>query len=128
MGGSNAEKATVVTPISQPMSLPPYEPEFEVSFSGEDDSMDPRNISTARKWLIVSIITSTSVCVACSSSIFSSAYLQIEAEFHVSETIATLGLTLFVAGLGLSPMILAPLSEVRSTSLIASCCSYSHGL
>ena len=33
------------------------------------------------------------------------------AEFGNSETVATLGLTLFVAGLGLSPMVLGPLSE-----------------
>ncbi|KAK9427775.1 major facilitator superfamily domain-containing protein [Lipomyces doorenjongii] len=32
-------------------------------------------------------------------------------EFHVSETVATLGLTSFVCGLGLGPALLAPLSE-----------------
>jgi len=32
-------------------------------------------------------------------------------EFHTSREIATLGLSLFVAGLGLGPMVLSPLSE-----------------
>jgi MFS family permease len=32
-------------------------------------------------------------------------------EFHVSEEVMTLGLSLFVAGLGLGPMLLSPLSE-----------------
>ena len=36
-------------------------------------------------------------------------------EFHTSREIATLGLSLFVAGLGLGPMVLSPLSEVRLT-------------
>ncbi|OJJ43103.1 hypothetical protein ASPZODRAFT_104002 [Penicilliopsis zonata CBS 506.65] len=57
---------------------------FLVAFSGDDDPRSPRSMSNARKWLIV-IVAST--------------------------TIVTLGLSLFVIGLGLGPMFLAPLSE-----------------
>jgi multidrug resistance protein len=47
----------------------------------------------------------------CTSSVYTSTYGQITAEFNCSVIIATLGLSLFVLGLGLGPMFLAPLSE-----------------
>lgn len=36
--------------------------------------------------------------------------------FHVSAEVATLGLSLFVVGLAISPMVFSPLSEVRGIS------------
>lgn len=47
----------------------------------------------------------------CTSSIYTSTYSQITAEFQCSTIVATLGLSLFVIGLGLGPMFLSPLSE-----------------
>ncbi|KAE8389001.1 major facilitator superfamily domain-containing protein [Aspergillus alliaceus] len=90
---------------------PKTEVDFLVSFSGEDDPRSPKHFSTARKWLIVAIISSTSLCVACTSSLYTGTYGQIEKDLHASEIVTTLGLSIFVVGLGLSPMILAPLSE-----------------
>lgn len=99
-----------------------YDPRFEVSFTGEDDPRSPRSISTLRKWLIVCIVSSSSLSVACTSSLYTTTYSQIEPYFHISDIEATLGLTIFAVGLGLSPMILAPLSEVCvcSTPVLAS--------
>ncbi|GAB1215525.1 hypothetical protein ATERTT37_004716 [Aspergillus terreus] len=68
-------------------------------------------MSSARKWLIVAIVSSTSLCVACTSSLYTGTYTQVEKDLHASEIVVTLGLSMFVVGLGLSPMILAPLSE-----------------
>ena len=53
----------------------------------------------------------------CTSSIYASTYAQITAEFDISRIVATLGLSLYVVGLGLGPLFLSPLSEVRSMSL-----------
>lgn len=44
---------------------------------------------------------------------YTSTYAQITQEFNCSELVATLGLSLFVIGLGVGPMVLGPLSEVR---------------
>lgn len=55
------------------------------------------------------------------SSIYTSTYGQLVLEFHSSRLVATLGLSLFVAGLGLGPMILSPLSEVRVTDVLTAC-------
>jgi MFS family permease len=46
------------------------------------------------------------------SSIYASTYSQLIKEFHTSQEVATLGLSLFVVGLAISPMALGPLSEV----------------
>lgn len=112
----DAEKAHEVSPpSSQPASLhriDTFDPQFEVSFTGDDDPRSPRSMSNLRKWIIVIIVSTTSLCVACTSSIYTQTYAQIESYFGISEIVAILGLTLFAVGLGLSPMILAPLSEV----------------
>ncbi|XHG01982.1 hypothetical protein AWENTII_005347 [Aspergillus wentii] len=96
---------------STPVSSVPSDAGFVVSFIDDDDPRSPRSMSTARKWFIVVIVAMTSTCVACTSSLYSGTYAQIEKEMHVSKTVATLGLSMFVVGLGLSPMVLAPLSE-----------------
>jgi Major Facilitator Superfamily len=87
------------------------ETNYQVYFSGDSDPLSPRSMSTLRKWFITVIVATTSFCVACTSSIYTATLDQIMKEFQVSEIVATLGLSLFVAGLALSPMILAPLSE-----------------
>ncbi|KAF1348213.1 major facilitator superfamily domain-containing protein [Delphinella strobiligena] len=102
---SQAPSEHILDPVTS------FDPRFEVSFTGDDDSRSPRSLPTLRKWLIVSIVSATSLCVACTSSLYTSTYTQIEARFDISEIVAILGLTLFAVGLGLSPMILAPLSE-----------------
>jgi hypothetical protein len=86
--------------------------DYEVNFLGDDDPRNPRAIPTFRKWIYVLIISSTSLCVTCTSSLYTATYGQIQKEFHTSNIVATLGLSMFVVGLGISPMILAPLSEV----------------
>lgn len=87
------------------------EKDYEVQWDGENDPMNPRTFSKARKWLIVLIVSAGSTCVTCTSSMYTSTYGQITKEFHVSTVVATLGLSLFVMGLGLGPMVLGPLSE-----------------
>lgn len=39
------------------------EKHFEVKWDGPDDPMDPKNMSRARKWMVVVIVSSGSTCV-----------------------------------------------------------------
>lgn len=87
------------------------EKQFEVQWDGEHDPMNPRCMSKGRKWIIVLIVSAGSTCVTCTSSMYTLTYDQLTTEFHVSRVVATLGLSLFVMGLGLGPMVLGPLSE-----------------
>lgn len=74
--------------------------EFEVTFDGNNDPMNPKCMSTARKWLVVSLLSTSSTCVTCASSLYTSTYAQIEREFNCGRIVATLGLSIFVMGLG----------------------------
>ncbi|KAK2029253.1 major facilitator superfamily transporter [Colletotrichum zoysiae] len=85
---------------------------YEVAFDGGDsDPMCPRSMSTFRKWLVVSIVSCASLCVTAASSIYTSTYGQMDAEFGNSRIVATIGLSTFVLGISLGPMFLSPLSE-----------------
>ena len=87
------------------------EKEFEVQWDGDHDPTNPRNMSKGRKWVVVAIVSAGSTCVTCTSSMYTLTYGQITQEFHISRVVATLGLSLFVMGLGIGPMVLSPLSE-----------------
>ncbi|KAJ5484966.1 drug/proton antiporter YHK8 [Penicillium diatomitis] len=76
-----------------------------------DDPMNPRNLNKARKWVIVVIVSMGSLCVTCTSSMYTTTYDQIMNEFGCSQEVATLGLSFFIWGLGIGPLFLSPLSE-----------------
>lgn len=93
--------------------------EFEVRWDGDADPLNPRTMSRIRKWIIVSIMASSALCVTCTASLYTFTYGQIEAEFGASREVVTLGLSMFVMGLGLA-MIPSPLSEVSHPQSILS--------
>lgn len=76
---------------------------------------NPRNWPTWKKWVLVSSITFVDLTVSWGASGFSPASTKFAKDFGVSSEIGTLGLSIYVAGLALGPMSLAPLSEVRNT-------------
>ncbi|KAJ6148991.1 major facilitator superfamily domain-containing protein [Penicillium samsonianum] len=104
----------------------------------DNDPMHPYSMSLGRKWLTVVTVSMGSLCVACTSSIYSTTYDQIMSEFHCSQEIATLGLSLFIWGMGTKilflqllpkltpnilfvgtgPLIFSPLSEIYGRRVI----------
>ncbi|CEJ91119.1 hypothetical protein VHEMI06854 [[Torrubiella] hemipterigena] len=85
---------------------------FEVGWDdGDKDPLCPRSFGKARKWLITFILCFGSFTVTNTSSIYTSTYEQMEAEFHNARIISTLGLSTFVLGISLGPMMLGPMSE-----------------
>lgn len=81
--------------------------EFEVSFS-EDGDPDPENIARhlplVRKYYISSLITLTSTVITIISSCWSLASPNIMKHFHISHEVSTLGITLYIFGLGFGPL------------------------
>lgn len=61
---------------------------------------------------MTSLICLLTFAVYIGSAIYSAGEQGVEERFGVAQVPATLGLTLFVAGYGLGPMIWAPLSEI----------------
>ncbi|KAI1512655.1 MFS general substrate transporter [Pyrenophora tritici-repentis] len=96
---------------SRAKSGPVTEQPYLVGWDGDADPENPRSMSKLRRWAIVLICAASSLCVTCTSSLYTSTYSQLEPEFGASRLVCTLGLSLFVAGLGTGPMILSPLSE-----------------
>lgn len=78
---------------------------------GDQDPMNPRRFSSMRKWLVVWINSCSALCVTVASSIYITTYDQMNAEFGNSRIVGTLGLSLFVFGLAIGPLFLAPMSE-----------------
>lgn len=93
-------------PLSRPIS-----PSLTHSFS-PDDPENPQNWSPWHKWRIVLAITLVDLSVSWAASGYSPAEKDMEMIFGVSAEVGTLGLSLYVLGLALGPMTLAPLSEV----------------
>lgn len=75
------------------------------------DPSDPRNFPFWRKWTIVGIITLIDLTVSWGASGYSPAQEKLTESFHVSSEVGVLGLSLYILGLALGPMTLAPLSE-----------------
>ncbi|KAI3582911.1 MFS transporter [Fusarium oxysporum f. sp. albedinis] len=78
----------------------------------DGDPDHPYNMSSGRKWIIVIVISFSALCVTCASSIYSTTYSQIMIDFHISHEVATLGLSLYIWGMGVGPLVLGPLSEL----------------
>jgi len=60
---------------------------FEVGWDGPADSMNPKNMRFARKWMIVIVLAFGSLCVTCTSSLYTITYGELTRASKVSETI-----------------------------------------
>lgn len=103
--------------IERQPGISPTESESEPVFE-HDDPENPRNWSEWRKWSIVFAITLIDLSVSWGASGYSPAETEMEELFGVSAEVGTLGLSLYVLGLSLGPMSLAPLSEYFGRSPI----------
>lgn len=77
-----------------------------------NDPENPRNLSRFRKWTITLLASSLCLSVALGSSIITGDMQGPAEEFHVSEEVVNLTVTLFVVGFGVGPLVFAPMSEI----------------
>ena len=77
-----------------------------------DDPENPKNWSKAYKWYCTMCVAITCFVVAFNSAVITADLEGVAAEFHVSEEVSLLTITLFVIGFGVGPMAFAPLSEI----------------
>lgn len=83
-----------------------------VDWDGEQDPENPQNWSLRKKFFVTFQICLLTTGVYIGSAIYTPGIEQIIQIYGVSQVAATLGLSLFVAGYGLGPMIWSPMSEV----------------
>jgi DHA1 family multidrug resistance protein-like MFS transporter len=77
-----------------------------------DDPENPQNWSNVRRAGVTFIICLYTFVVYSSSAIYTTSELGIMEEFGVSQTRASLGLSIFVLGYGVGPLLFSPLSEM----------------
>ncbi|KAH7136396.1 major facilitator superfamily transporter [Dactylonectria macrodidyma] len=75
------------------------------------DPFDPMAFPKWRKWTITFLLAIASLAVAFASTAYSSGMEDIAQQFRVSSEVALLGLSLFILGLAVGPLLWAPLSE-----------------
>ena len=83
-----------------------------VDWYSTDDADNPMNWSTSKRVFIVTLIYLYTFTVYVGSSIYAPSIGGVMTEFGVGETVASLGLALYVLGYGIGPMIFSPLSEM----------------
>lgn len=83
-----------------------------VEFEGPDDPYRSMNWPFRQKFITTMLYGMTAMSVSFHSSAFSPAVPYVAKEFHISDEVSTLSISLFLLGLGLGPLLWAPLSEV----------------
>lgn len=79
--------------------------DYELVDWRKDDKANPRNWSTPKKFFVTFEICLLTTSVYIGSAIYTAGVQGVMADFGVSQVVAVLGLTLFVAGYGLGPMV-----------------------
>ncbi|KAF4961565.1 hypothetical protein FGADI_189 [Fusarium gaditjirri] len=77
-----------------------------------NDPRNPMSFSLVKKWFITMTVAITTLAVALVSSAYTGGIREVIMEFHISQEVATLGVSLFVLGFAIGPLLWAPLSEM----------------
>ncbi|KID72018.1 Major facilitator superfamily multidrug transporter mdrA [Metarhizium brunneum] len=77
-----------------------------------NDPRNPMGFSDAKKWFITVTVAVATLAVSLVSSAYTGGMKQIIIEFGASQEVATLGVSLFVLGFAVGPLLWAPLSEL----------------
>ncbi|PYH87805.1 multiple drug resistance protein [Aspergillus ellipticus CBS 707.79] len=77
-----------------------------------DDPRNPMRLPTPIKWAYTIIAAFATFGVSMASSAYAGSIDQVVEYFHISDEVATLGVSLFVLGFAVGPLVWAPLSEL----------------
>ncbi|KAF2787847.1 MFS general substrate transporter [Melanomma pulvis-pyrius CBS 109.77] len=84
----------------------------------ENDPRNPMTWGSAKKWVMCLTMAVATLTVSFCSSAFSGGIQQIIVEFHTSQEVVTLGISLFVLGFALGPLLWAPFSELYGRQVV----------
>lgn len=93
-------------------TLPNETDEYVVSWNGDSDPEDPKNWNKSRKWSVTLTMSGVGFVAILSSSVVAPALSSIAKDLHMSPIEAQMGMSIYVLGLAISPLILGPLSEM----------------
>jgi len=107
------QQETIKTQASRPL-----EPErtsdnrLLVTWYTSDDQANPQNWSIRKKALVILQIYMYTLAIYIAGSIYTPAIPTLIEKYHLSPSVASLGLSMYVLGYGLGPLIFSPLSEI----------------
>lgn len=103
----------LAVPVPVPVSV--IDPSVLVIFK----PLDPREWSRRRKWTNVFLVAFQATLSPICSTLVAVGSSEVDNEFHVTNSsISALPVALFVVGLGLGPLYLAPLSEMYGRRIV----------
>jgi MFS family permease len=82
------------------------------------DARDARKWSALKKWTITLTQATATLAVSFSSSAYSGGMLDVQKEFQIPRIEAVLGVSLFVLGFAVGPLLWAPFSELYGRQLL----------
>ncbi|RDW83403.1 MFS general substrate transporter-56 [Coleophoma crateriformis] len=85
------------------------------------DRRNPMLFSKVKKWIITLLVAMATLAVAFVSAAYSGGVEEIIASFDISQEIATLGISLYVLGFAIGPLLWAPLSELYGRQILFFC-------
>lgn len=85
-----------------------------------DDPRNPMLFSDTTKWGYTIVVAFATFAVSLSSSAYAGAIQEVTKSFGIVQEVATLGVSLFVLGFALGPLIWAPLSELIGRQIVFS--------
>ncbi|KAJ5578369.1 uncharacterized protein N7459_007333 [Penicillium hispanicum] len=83
-----------------------------------DDPRNPMLFSETKKWSYTMIVAFATLAVSLVSSAYTGGLEEILTQFHIGEEVATLGVSLFVLGFAIGPLLWAPLSELFGRQIL----------
>ncbi|QRV90285.1 major facilitator superfamily transporter [Ceratobasidium sp. AG-Ba] len=83
-----------------------------------EDTENPHNWTGFKRWTITGIVAVSTLCVSFASSSYSGGIQYMMADLHMGQYVAILGISLYVVGFGLGPLLWGPLSEMYGRRLI----------
>jgi multidrug resistance protein len=83
-----------------------------------NDPRNPMQFDTRIKWLYTVIVAFATLAVSLASSAYAGAVSEVLKDMDVSEEVATLGISLFVLGFAVGPLLWAPFSELVGRQII----------
>lgn len=100
---------------SHPTAIHPKKTETGITlvdWYSTDDPENPQNWSSKKKFFVVLQIYLYTLAVYIGSAIITPSQPFIEAQFGVKPEVASMGLSLYVLGYGIGPLVFSPLSEI----------------
>ncbi|KAJ5287928.1 hypothetical protein N7478_003614 [Penicillium angulare] len=83
-----------------------------------NDPRNPMEFDASLKWTYTIIVAFATLAVSLSSSAYAGGINEVLVDLHVGEEVATLGVSLFVLGFAVGPLLWAPLSELIGRQIV----------